>query len=235
MELRALAPIVVASAPAQVVAAATLVSNGEHIVGVTDAELLRPFHGQRLAILDGDRAIAITKWGMGRYTGVGIIEIGELGAATELVPLPISAVCASINTHNAPAAIVTLAKSSAGHERHLIAVHVDPDDATGMSDRPTYVATPIDPAHAAIAIAGCPVFAWFPPDHVLGRPSEVVLVALAYPYRGSARPRATAAIAELVGLDDCGRALISEPDPAERPELAPAAGEIEQKTDLKSD
>ena len=62
--------------------------------------------------------------------------------------------------------------------------------------------------------------AWMPPDPVLRRPSEVVVVALAAPYRGQVfKPRAQPAIAELFGLDDLGRALPWVQEPA-----APSTG-----------
>jgi hypothetical protein len=229
-QLRALAPLIAIGPTTRLVAPVTLVANAERVVGVTDAELLRPFHGQPLAVasLATYSEVAITSWGMGRYTGVGIVELGA--TPPDIVPLPIADVAASVNTHNAPAAIVTIVATATGYERRMIAVHVDPDD-TRMSERTTYVASPLDPADVGLVIDGAPVFAWFPPDHVLGRPSEVVLVGLAYRYRGvTAKPRETPVIAELVGLDDLGRALIEAPEPDERPELAPAAGEIDPKS-----
>ena len=229
--MRALAPLIAPEPTARLVAPVTLVANAERVVGVTDAELLRPFHGQSLAVasLVGSPAVPITAWGMGRYTGVGIVELAA--APQGIVPLLIGEVSASVNTHNAPAAIVTVVPNATGVERRFIPVHVDPDDTRGMSDRTTYVASPLDPADVGIVVDGSPVFAWFPEDHVLGRPSEVLLVGLAYRYRGTtAKPRDTPVIAELVGLDDLGRALIEPPEPDERPELAPAAGEIDPKT-----
>ena len=230
LQLRAVAPLVVADAPARLVGPVTLVAHGERVVGITDAELLRAFHGQRLAIatrLDGSTTIPIASWGLGRYTGLGIVELAApLPATPDLSPLPIDAVCASVgNTQHAPAAIVTLAPTARGFERVVVSVHVDPEDTSGMMDRATYLASAIEAADSAIT--GCPVFAWFAPDPVLGRPSEVVLVALAYRYRGVARPRAAPVLAELVGLDDLGRALLSSQKPDDRPELAPAAGEID--------
>ncbi len=231
-QLRALALLIAPGSPARLVAPVTLVANAERVVGVTDAELLRPFHGQPLAVASLDATypeVPVTSWGMGRYTGVGIIELGA--TPPDIVPLPIADVAASVNTNNAPAAIVMIVATPTGYERRMIAVHIDPDDTRGTSERTTYVASPLDPADVGLVIDGAPVFAWFPPDLVLGRPSEVVLVGLAYRYRGTtAKPRETPVIAELVGLDDLGRALISPPEPDERPELAPAAGEIQQKS-----
>lgn len=230
-QLRALAPLIAPEPTVQLVAPVTLVANAERVVGVTDAELLRPFHGQSLAVaaLEGAPTVPITAWGMGRYTGVGIVELAA--APQGIVPLPIGEVSASVNTQNAPAAIVIVEPAATGVARRMIPVHIDPDDTRGMSDRTTYVASPLDPADAGVAIDGAPVFAWFPEDHVLGRPSEVLLVGLAYRYRGTtAKPRDTPVIAELVGLEDLGRALIAPPEPDDRPELAPAAGEIQQKS-----
>jgi hypothetical protein len=57
---------------------------------------------------------------------------------------------------------------------------------------------------------------------------------MTYPYRaGTFQPRATPAIAEMIGLDDLGRALIqATPQPEERPELQQVTGEI---SEVKSD
>jgi hypothetical protein len=67
-----------------------------------------------------------------------------------------------------------------------------------------------------------------PPDPVLGRKSEVLVVALASPYRQKAfKPRELPAIAELCGLDDLGRALPWDGTKAEGSnELGQIAGEI---------
>jgi hypothetical protein len=43
------------------------------------------------------------------------------------------------------------------------------------------------------------------------------------------RPRTTPVIAELVGLDDLGRALLTEVEPDAGPELPVVAGEIDDK------
>jgi hypothetical protein len=97
-----------------------------------------------------------------------------------------------------------------------------------MSDTLTRIASPIEPAHVGLAIEGAPVFAWFPPNPALGRPGEVLAVAIAYPYRAqTAKPRELPVLAELVGLDDLGRALISTEDHDTRPELEQVvSGEI---------
>jgi hypothetical protein len=210
----------------------TLVINEGHVVGVTSAELLRPLVGTQLAIgtkLDGSAHTLIASWGMGRYSGVGLVELdGELPTNHDVVPLPIASVNASINIHGAPAALATIVASAGGYERLMVAVHVDADDAGGMSDHAIHLASPLDAAFATIAVEGAPLFAWLPADPALGRRSEVVVFALAYPYRARiAKPRETPVIAELVGLDDLGRALISVPEPEERPELGEVAGEID--------
>jgi hypothetical protein len=102
-----------------------------------------------------------------------------------------------------------------------------------MSDDPIRLASPIDPNHVGAPIEGGVLFTWFPPDPVLGRKSEVLAVAMTYPYRaGNFQPRPTPAIAEMVGLDDLGRALIQPPPAPERPELQQVTGEI---AEVKSD
>ena len=135
---------------------------------------------------------------------------------------------ATSDTQGAPAGIVTLRAHGTGIlERVLVPVHVDTDDGGGMSDTLTRIASPLEAEHATIAVEGCPVFAWFPPNPALGRPGEVLVVAIAYPYRAqTAKPRDLPVIAELVALDDLGRALISSHEHAAHDELRQVAGEI---------
>jgi len=61
---------------------------------------------------------------------------------------------------------------------------------------------------------------------------EVLAVALAYPYRArTAKPRALPVMAELVALDDLGRALIATTEHESGPAVTAVAGEIEEKLD----
>jgi hypothetical protein len=121
-------------------------------------------------------------------------------------------------------------------ERMLIAVHVDNDDGGGMSDTIVRLASPLEQAHVDLEVEGCPLFAWFPPNPALGRKGEVLAVAIAYPYRArTAKPRDLPVLAELVGLDDLGRALISPQEHDAGPELTQVAGEIVEKADGEPD
>jgi hypothetical protein len=67
---------------------------------------------------------------------------------------------------------------------------------------------------------------------LLGRPSEVLVVALASPYRTKTfKPRELPALAELFGLDDIGRALPWDGTKLEGSnELEQIAGEIRADT-----
>lgn len=232
-ELRAVAPLVAVGESPQLVAAVTLVTHGGKTVAVTSGEMLRAVHGQPLAIAidpDGARTVGVASVGLGRYVGLALLELdGPIPDDAEVQPLTIDHVSATANTRGAPAAICTIARDGAGYARTLIPVHVDDDDGGGMSDTVTRLASPVEAAHAALDVEGAPVFAWFPPDPVLGRTSEVLLVALAYPYRAQiAKPRELAPIAELVDLEDLGRALISRAAPPveQEPDLPQIAGEI---------
>jgi len=239
-ELRAVAPLIAIGATGRhLVGTALVVRNGARVIAVSSAELLRPFNGQPLALVHRfaadakDSTTPVAAWGIGRYAGVAMIELAAPipPDATDLEPLDIASVCASVDTRGAPTAIAFVGNSPTGFERTLIPVHIDGDDAGGMLDRTMYLASPHDRAHAAFPVEGAPVFTWFAPDVVLGRPSEVLAVALAYPYRAkTAKPRDTPVIAELVGLDDVGRVLLSAVEPPEpQPrELAQVAGEIEK-------
>ena len=241
-ELRAVAPLIAIGASGRhLVGTALVVRNGPRVIAVSSAELLRPFNGQPLAIVHRfasdakDATTPIATWGIGRFAGVAMIELaGPLPTdSSDLEPLDIASVCASVDTRGAPTAIAFIGNSPTGFERTLIPVHIDGDDGNGMLDRTMYLASPHDRAHAAFPVEGAPVFTWFAPDLVLGRPSEVLAVAIAYPYRAkTAKPRDTPVIAELVGLDDVGRVLISNAEPAEpQPrELAQVAGEIGEKS-----
>jgi len=240
-ELRAVAPLIAIGATGRhLVATALVVRNGARVIAVSSAELLRPFNGQPLALVHRfaadakDATTPIATWGIGRYAGVALLELAApipTEPTTDLEPLDIASICASVDTRGAPTAIAIIGNSPTGFERTLIQVHIDGDDAGGMLDRTMYLASPHDRAHAAFPVEGAPVFTWFAPDLVLGRPSEVLAVALAYPYRAkTAKPRDTPVIAELVGLDDVGRVLLSTAEPPEpQPrELAQVSGEIKR-------
>jgi len=155
-----------------------------------------------------------------------------LPAGAEGSPSPIGAVWATVDTRNAPSALAVFSSTTAPFVRDVIPVHVDNvDTGGGMSDDIlTRLASPIDAKDVGRSIDGAMLFTWFPPDPVLGRKSEVLAVAMAYPYiHQTFKPRANPALAELIGLDDLGRALISASTPApSRPELHEVTGEIKQ-------
>ncbi|HEU0030531.1 MAG TPA: hypothetical protein VFQ53_07860 [Kofleriaceae bacterium] len=233
-ELRAVAPLVTTTSPAQLVGAVTLVANGDRVVGVTSAELVRPLQGAPLAIvtkLDGSAQIPMASWFMGHYVGIGIVELGgAIPDGHDVVPLAVGSVCASVSTHGAPAAFCRIEQTAAGFTRTLLPIFVDRDDAGGMSDRTLQLASPVEPVDAAIDAEGCPAFAWLPPEPALGRKrGEVVVCAIGFPYRAQiAKPREQPVIAELLPLDDLGRALVVAPPPIEdRAELGEVHGEID--------
>jgi len=224
--------VVIGPTTTELVGACTLVSNGGRTVAFSSAELLRSA-GEPLMILtqlDGSAAIPVTSWTMGRHSGIGVIELGaEVPVGGDVTPLSIGAVCATIDNRGAPSAIVTIERAAKGYARRAIPVYLDAIDGGGMTDEVlTRLATPIDDGDDDVAIDGAPVFAWFPPDPLLGRPSEIAVVALALPYRiKTFKPRDHVAIAELWGLEDLGRALpfeIDGPEPSN--ELDQVAGEI---------
>ncbi len=235
-ELRSVAPLIALGDTPQFIGPVTLVANGPRIIGVTGAELLRAHSQAELAIatkLDGSARIATGTWTIGRYAGVGLIDIEvEIPADHDLQPLSIGAVNASVNVHGATSAIVTVEASGTGFERSLIPVDIDADDAGGMSDLILYLASPLHPAHASAPIVGAIAFAWLPPEPALGRRSgEVVAFGLAHAYTGVAKPRATAPIAELVSLEDLGRALIGAGMEEAGTELESVTGEIASDND----
>jgi hypothetical protein len=227
-ELRAVGAIIALDPQPRLVGPATLVTNGDKVLAFTSSDLVRAEAGAGLHLVprfDG-AAIPIASIGMG-YSGIGLLELAQpLPADADVVPLSIAAISASVETRGAPSAIVTVAPGAPGWQRVVIPVAVD---AVGSNDDIiARLATPLDPCDTAF-IEGAALFTWFPPDPVLGRPPEVLAVAIAYLYRQQAfKPRNVPAIAELMGLDDLGRALpYSAPEPPAQPsELAQVTGEI---------
>lgn len=233
-ELRAVAPLVVLQGAARkLVGPCTLVTNGAQTIAFSSAELLRRA-GEPLAIcvkLDGSVTIPVTSWAMGRLPGMGIIELGPIGGAFvhDVAPLTIGLVSATVDTRGAPSALVGLVAAGKGFSRRLVPVYVDHIDGGGMLDEAIRLASPSEASDVGADIDGAPLFTWMPADPVLGRPSEVVAVALGVSYRaGTFKPRSLAALAELVGLEDLGRALPYTPQPVPEGsnELGQVAGEI---------
>ena len=228
-ELRCVAPLVVLGGAApQLVGSCTLVTNGSRTIAFSSAEILRQA-GEPLVIftkLDGSQTIPVPAWVMGRQAGMGIIELGELRVQTEDVkPLDLGSVCATVDTRGAPSCLVIISAVDGKFVRRVIPVHVDVVDGGGMSDDIiTRLASPVDPTDLEHPVDGSPLFSWMPPDPVLGRPSEVLVVALGVAYRARTfKPRELPALAELVGLEDLGRAL---PWPDQREEASNELGQI---------
>jgi hypothetical protein len=228
-ELRSVAPLLV---DGELVGPVTLVQNGNKIIGATDAELLRPYVGAQLSVatmLDGSVVVPVGNWGLSRYAGLGLIELGSpIEPGLDVRPLDLGAVCASSDTRGTPAALVGIVRSASGFARSWVPVLIDNDDGGGMSDVALRLASPLEDDHVGLAVDGASLFAWFPPSPALGRAGEVLVLGLAQAYRGYAKPRDRPVIAEIVGLDDLGRALIAARRIEERePELRQVAGEIE--------
>lgn len=233
-ELRAIAPLVITGGPTPLlVGPCTLVTNGTHTIAFSSAELLRKA-GEPLAIaltLDGSKTLPVSSWSMGRVPHMGVIELAAPfpeDPDLDVAPLPIGSLCATVDTRGAPSALVTVVRAKSGVTRRVIPVHVDAIDGGGMIEIITRLASPDEPVDANLDIDGAALVSWMPPDPVLGRSSEVLVVALASPYRQQAfKPRELPALAELYGLDDLGRALPWDGTNAEGSnELGQVAGEI---------
>jgi hypothetical protein len=234
-ELRSVAPLLVQG---QLIGAVTLVRNGDKTIGATDPELLRPHVGAQLSVatmLDGSAIVPVGNWGLSRKAGLGLIELASpIDTGLDVRPLDLGAVCASVDTRGLPAVLIGIVREGSGFARSWVPVQVDNDDGAGMSDAVVRLASPLEDAHVGMAVDGASLFAWFPANAALGRADEVLVLGLAQAYRGFAKPRERPAIAEIVGLDDLGRALIAAQRTAERePELRQVAGEIVAKTDRK--
>jgi hypothetical protein len=233
-ELRAIAPLVVLGSQQELVGPCTVVTNGSRTIAFSSAELLRAA-GEPLAIalkLDGSKTLLVKSWSMGRVPHMGVIEFAApfpADKSLDVQPLPVGSVCATVDTRGAPSALVTVQGKAGKLVRRMIPVHVDAIDGGGMSDDIiTRLASPDRAEDEDAHIDGAPLFSWMPPDPVLGRPSEVLVVALATPYpQKTFKPRELPALAELFGLDDLGRALPWQgPESEGSNELVQIAGEI---------
>jgi len=227
-ELRSVAPLLV---DGTLIGPVVLVQNGSKTIGATDAELLRPHVGAQLSVatkLDGSATVAVGNWGLSRYAGLCLVELAApIEPGLDVVPLDLGAVCATVDTRGAPAALVGVLREGTGFARSWVPVLIDSDTGAGMSDLVTRLASPIEDSHVGAAVEGAALFAWYPPNPALGRAREVLVLGLAQAYRGFSKPRERPVIAEIVGLDDLGRALLAQQKLEERePELRQVAGEI---------
>jgi hypothetical protein len=227
-ELRSVAPLLVEG---ELVGAVMFVQNGNKTIGATDPELLRPYVGAQLTVatmLDGSAVVPVGKWGLSRNSGLVLVElVAPIEPGLDLRPLDLGAVCATLDTRGAPAALVGIVRDGTGFARSWVPVHIDKDEA-GMGDVAMRLASPLEDGHVGVKADGAALFAWFPPNPALGRASEVLVMGLGHAYRGFSKPRERPVIAEIVGLDDLGRALIAAQKTEERePELHQVAGEID--------
>jgi len=231
-ELRGVAPLVVlGGARPELVGPCLLVTNGAKTIAIASAELLRQA-GEPLGILtklDGSRSIPVTAWLMAQQLAIGIIELGASATFTpEVQPVQLGSVSATLDTRGAPSALVVIRADDHAFVRRVIPVHVDAIDRGASDDVITWLVSPDEPRDLDAEVEGAPLFAWMPPDPVLGRTSEVVAVALGVSYHARTfKPRELPAIAELVGLEDVGRALPwTEDTPEPCNDLGQIAGEI---------
>jgi hypothetical protein len=230
-ELRSVAPLLV---DGKLIGPITLVHNGGKTIGATDASLLRPHVGAKLVVatmLDGSEPIAIGNWGLSRHSELGLCDlVSSVPTGRDVRPLGLEAVCASVDTRGTAIVLVGIVPSGNGFARTWIPVQLDNDDAGDLGEPASRLASPLEDDHVGMAVEGAALFAWYPANPALGRASEVLVLGLARAYRGFAKPRTRPAIAEIVGLDDLGRALITSHTIEERePELVQVAGEIEAR------
>ncbi|MEP6863423.1 MAG: hypothetical protein ABJE66_22550 [Deltaproteobacteria bacterium] len=234
-ELRCVAPLVVLGAEGPVLAGpCMLVTNGAHTIAVASAEVLRRA-GEPLAILtrlDGSTHVAVKAWQLARHASLGIVDLGEGVAFTpDVHPLHLGSLSAAIETRGAPAALVTFAQHGGRFDRATIGVKLVVDDGGGMSDDISRLAIPLEAAPALLA-DGAPLFAWMPPDPVLGRGSEVIAVAIGVTPRAKVyQPQPQPPLAELAPLEDIGRVLPwADLTPPPQSTLGLVAGEIGEIT-----
>jgi hypothetical protein len=210
LELKAVAPILCEGA---LVAPCTFVTSGTRTVGVASGERLRTYANKSLVI--GANRVPVASWKQG-WGGFALVEPAGPLAGDDLAPLDIAMVSASLDTRGAPAVLVGFTGSGADLTRTIVQVDVDAIDGSGLTDAFVRLASPREAND--FDADGAALFAWFPAEPALGRKAEVVLVAMGITYRrGTFKPRALPAVAELVGLVELGRALaFNAPEPEAR-------------------
>ena len=230
-ELRCVAPLVVLGPEGrQLLGPCLLITNGMQTIAVASSEVLRTAR-EPLAILtrlDGSTHLLVKAWQLARHSAIGIIELGEgVQFSPEIHPLHLSLLSAAVETRGAPSALITIRPEGSGFVREVIGVRIEVDDGVGMSDELVRLVSPLDAVESGTLVDGSPLFAWMPPDPLLGRTSEVIAVAIGVVARARTAPATSNAIAELVGLEDAGRALPwGETTPAPSNDLGQVAGEI---------
>lgn len=234
IELRAVTALFVMGDKPQLVGPCTLVTNGNKTIAFSSSELLRRA-SEPLAVAlteDFQTAIQVASWSLAPTAGLGIIELATRYAANighDVDPLDVGALCAAVETRGAPAALVAVSASERGFSRSVVPVHVDAWDGGGMRDDILHFASPKEASHAGTAIEGTPLFAWMPPDPVLGRAEEVVAVAVAVGCRGDVvKLRELPPIAQLLGLHDLGAVLPYRGRAESGNDLDQVAGEIKR-------
>jgi hypothetical protein len=243
-ELRAVAPLVVTGGETPVlVGPCTLVTNGKKLIAFSSAEMLRAAP-EPLAIaltLDGTKLVPVATWNMTRCPQLGIMDLGEVSkifprgeaSTLDVEPVSIAGVSATVDTRGAPSALITIeaAEGAPGFVRRLVPIHVDLYDGGGMSDDVLMrLASPDEAFDIDAPVDGAALVSWMPADPVLGRKSEVVVVALGCAYNDrSFKPRELPPIAALYGLEDLGRALPPLAGGGDHSnELGQVAGEIKE-------
>lgn len=201
------------------IAPVVLVHHAGRTIGATEPELLRPHVGAALRVgirLDGSASVPVTHWGLSRHGVLALVELSvPVPRGLDVRPLEVGGVGATLDPGGAPAALIGLEPIGDGFARTW--VPVDLDREVGPGGEVAYLASPVDDAHIGKIVDGSTLFAWYPPSPALGRPSEVAALAVARAYRGFAKPRAHPVVAELVGLEDLGRALIKPAAAEARP------------------
>jgi len=223
----------------ELVGPVTLVRNGTKTIGATDPDLVRRHVGAQLTVvtkLDGSASVSIGHWGLSRKAELALLELAEpIDASCDVLPVDLGAVCANVDPQGAPAALVGIARDGHRFVRTQVPVVLDRDDGGDLSDTMIHLASPLDEADIGRSVDGAALFAWFAPNLALGRAGEVLALGIAQAYRGFAKPRAHPVLAEIIGLDDLGRALLLAHKTEERePELRQVAGEIEDRAAMRA-
>src|SRR5258706_154337 len=133
-------------------------TRGAGAAGPADAEQLRPYVGAKLAVasmLDGSAIVPVGHWGLGRSTGLGLVDlVAPIEPGRDVVPVELGTVCGTVDTRGTPAALIGIARDGSGFVRTWIPVEIDGDDSGGRGAPPSPPGSPISDAPPAAGAPG---------------------------------------------------------------------------------
>src|SRR4051812_29331635 len=151
-------------------------------------------------MLDGSATAAVGNWGLGRYAGLGLVElVAPIEPGHDVRPIDLGCVYASSDTRGTPSALVGIVREGTGYVRTFVPVQVDTETGAGMSDLISRLASPLEDDHVGMAVEGSSLFAWVSPNPALGPPSGGLGLGLTPADPGVSKPPTPPGIAPTGG------------------------------------